>query len=265
MGTDGRDQQVPRRRLHNGAAGRHGVAGGAGGRGDHHTVAGDFGKSSFLCKDIQPYNPCHRTFRHNSVVERNVAVHRVAAPENGHIQHHAGLYHEIPALQIPQTLQLVGLQLRHETETAQIDAQHRYVVQCRRAAQVQDGPVAAKGDHQVGALDLLLQLPHRDAQFIPVAVPMEGQAHHRFKADALQDRLGVFGHFQLAVPIGIRAQDHFLFHCASPSFNVSWDAVTTARRSMAASGSSDLRRYPKYSIFPSGPRMGEYVTPRTAR
>ena len=109
------------------------------------------------------------------------------------------------SLQIPQALQLVGLQLRHKAQAAQIDAQHRHVVQCRRAAQVQDGAVAAEGDHQVGGLDLLLQLPHRHTQLVAVAVTMEGQAHHRLKADALQNGLGILGHLQLTVPIGIGA------------------------------------------------------------
>jgi len=108
-------------------------------------------------------------------------------------------------LQVTQALQLVGLQLRHEAQAAQIDAQHRHVVQCRRAAQVQDGAVAAEGDHQVGRLDLLLELPHGNAQLVAVAVPVERQAHHRFKADPLQNGLGVLGHLQFAVPVGIGA------------------------------------------------------------
>ena len=65
-------------------------------------------------------------------------------------------YQKIPVFQVVEPLQLVGLQLRHEAETAQIDAQHRHAVQRHGAGQMQDGAVAAKGNEQISPLDLLL-------------------------------------------------------------------------------------------------------------
>ena len=150
----------------------------------------------------------------------------------------------------------MNLQLRHEAEAAQIDTQHGHMVERRRAGEMEDRTITTKGDQQICRLDFLLQLQHGDTQLIAVAVTVERQAHHRFKADGLQDLTGLFCHLQLAVTIGVGTEDYF-FHTLAPSFNVSWEAATTAARSTTASSSSDLRRYPKYSIFPSGPRMGE--------
>ena len=104
-----------------------------------------------------------------------------------------------------QTLQLVLLQLRHKAQAAQIDTQHRHTVERHGPGQVQDRAVAAEGDEQVGPLDLLLELADGDAQLVVVPLPTEGEAHHRLKADALQNLLGALGHLQFTVPIWVGA------------------------------------------------------------
>ena len=91
-------------------------------------------------------------------------------------------------------------------------------------------------------LDLLLQLADGHAQLVAVALPVEGQAHHRFKADMLQYLTGALGHRQFIVPIGIRAEDHSFHSLSLLSFSSSWEASTSAVRSKMQSGSSLFRR-----------------------
>ena len=92
----------------------------------------------------------------DSVVEGDVVIHGLAAPEDGHVQHHPGLHVEAPVRQIPQAVQLVHLQLRHESEASQIHSQHRDAVQRHRPGQMQNGAVAAEGDEQIRRADLLM-------------------------------------------------------------------------------------------------------------
>ena len=216
MGADGGQQQVPGRGLHDGAAGGHGVAGGASGGAGDDAVAADLGELALLCKDIQPYNPCNRALGDDSVVEGDVVIHGLSAPEDGHVQHHPGLHVEAPVRQIPQAVQLVHLQLRHESEASQIHSQHRDAVQRHRPGQMQNGAVAAEGDEQIRRADLLMQRGDSQAQLRTVALPLEGQAHHRLKMQGIQQLFGLLAHPQLAIPIGIGAEDHF-FHIYSSS------------------------------------------------
>ena len=107
---------------------------------------------------------------------------------------------------------------------------------------MQDGAVTAEGDKQIGALDLLLQLPDRHAQLVAVALPTERQAHHRFKADLFQKLTGALCHGQFIVPIGVRAEDHSFHSLSLLSFSSLWEASTSAARSGMVSGSPLLRR-----------------------
>ena len=59
--------------------------------------------------------------------------------------------------QIPQAVQLVHLQLRHESEASQIHSQHRDAVQRHRPGQMQNGAVAANGQDHICLLKAFLQ------------------------------------------------------------------------------------------------------------
>ena len=66
----GNQQQVMRRRLHDGAARRHGVTRGAGRRGHNGAVAGDAGQPSLLGGHVQPHHPRHAALGDHRVVQR---------------------------------------------------------------------------------------------------------------------------------------------------------------------------------------------------
>ena len=130
---------------------------------------------------------------------------------------------------------------------------------------MQDRSVAAEGNEQVGPLDLLGQLANGQAQVRAITLLLKGKAHNGLKARLIQDRFGLGCHMHILIPIWIGAQyDFSLFHSLH-SFSVLCEASTMAFRSICALGSSDLRKKPRYSIFPSGPRMGEYVIPSTVK
>ena len=73
------------------------------------------------------------------------------SPLDGHVQHHPLFRLEVPVLQLPQGLQLPGLQLRDEAQAPHVDAQHRNLVQGHQLGEMQDGAVPAEGNQQVGA------------------------------------------------------------------------------------------------------------------
>ena len=89
-------------------------------------------------------------------------------------------------------------------------------MQRHRPGQMQNGAVAAEGDEQIRRADLLMQRGDSQAQLRTVALPLEGQAHHRLKMQGIQQLFGLLAHPQLAIPIGIGAEDHF-FHIYSSS------------------------------------------------
>ena len=156
MGADGRQQQVPGGRLHNGASGGHGIAGGAGGGGDDDAVAAYLGQAALLREDVQPHHPGDGALGHHCVVQGDVVIHLPPLPQHRHVQHHPGFHGEAALGQVPQPVQLVDLQLRHEAKASQVHPQHRHAVQRHGTGQVQDGAVAAEGDQQVRLADLLL-------------------------------------------------------------------------------------------------------------
>ena len=218
MGADGGQQQVPGRWLHDGAAGGHGVAGGSGGCAGDNAVAAHLGELALLCKDIQPYNPCNGALGDDGVVESDVVIHGLSAPEDGHVQHHPGLHVEAPVRQIPQAVQLVHLQLRHESEASQIHSQHRDAVQRHRPGQMQNGAVAAEGDDHVRAAQLLLERTDIEAVALGLLLVAERHAHDVRTVNAVEDALGLLGDGQLMVAVGVWTKYYLFKHRFRLSF-----------------------------------------------
>ena len=66
-----------------------------------------------------------RSLPDHGVVKAQVRVDLPAVPHHRHVQHHPMLRLEVPVLQLPQGLQLPGLQLCDKAQPAHVDPQNR--------------------------------------------------------------------------------------------------------------------------------------------
>ena len=197
----------------------------------------------------------------HGVVESQVGEDLPALPKDRHVQHHPLFHGKVPLPQLPQGIQLTGLQLRHEPQASHIDAQDRDLVQSHQFGQVQNRAVPAEGNQQVRVPQLLEQGPHLIPGEEPRPLVLEGGTYHRLETQLPQDLLCGPGDCHALVPIGVGTQDNlFAVHWLFPSprsCKTWWDSATSASRSNSTGAHGPFSRYPRYSIFPSGPRMGE--------
>ena len=85
-------------------------------------------------------------FPDNGIIETQVGINLLAVPQNTDIQHHPVLGFKVPIFQLPQALQLTGLQFCYKPKAAHVDAQHRNLVQGHQLGEMQDGAVPAEGN-----------------------------------------------------------------------------------------------------------------------
>ena len=203
----------------------------------------------------------------DGLVQPQIRIDLPPVPEDGDVQHHPLFHLKLPVLEPAELLQLRDLQLGHKPKAPHVHAQHRHLVKGRQLGQVEDGPVPAEGNQQIRPPELLgqgLDIIVAEGPLLPVP---EGRAHHRLKAHLAEDTLRRPGCLHALIPVGIGAQDDLLgAHGRSPSpcsFKTWWDSSTRAFKSKGAAAPPPFCRKPRYSMFPSGPRMGEYVRPRT--
>ena len=179
----------------------------------------------------------------DSVVEAQILIDLPPVPDHADIQHHPVLRGEVPALQIPEAVDLAGLQLRDEAQAPHVDAQHRHLVEGGELGEVQDGAVPAEGDKEVRPLHLRQQRAELGAGEILLLLAAEGGADDGLKAQLPEDALRPEGGCQFPVPAGIGAKDHALHSFPSPCWrSASWDSATRAARSTSASRPTPLRR-----------------------
>ena len=195
------------------------------------------------------------------VVQSQVCIDLPPVPEDGDIQHHPLFHLKLPVLQLSQLLQLAGLQLGDKAQPPHVHAQHRHLMQRRQLGQEEDGSVPAEGNHQVRSPQLLGEGLHIIVGEGPLLPVPEGGANHCVKAQIPQNPLRRPGGLHALIPVGVGAQNDFLgAHGASPSpcsFKFRWDSSTSAFRSKGPAASPPFCRKPRYSMFPSGPRIGE--------
>ena len=89
------------------------------------------------------------------VVQAQVRVDLPPIPEDRHIQHHPLFCLKLPVLQLPQGLQLSGLQFRYKAQPTHVNAQHRHFVQRCQLGQVKNRAVSSERDQQIRAPQLL--------------------------------------------------------------------------------------------------------------
>ena len=179
----------------------------------------------------------------DSVVEAQILIDLPPVPDHADIQHHPVLRGEVPALQIPEAVDLAGLQLRDEAQAPHVDAQHRHLVEGRELGEVQDGAVPAEGDEKIRPLHLRQQGPELGAGEVLLLLAAEGGADHGLKAKLPEDALRPEGGRQLPVPARVGAKNNTLHSFPSPCWrSASWDSSTRAARSTSASWPSPLRR-----------------------
>ena len=156
------------------------------------------------------------TLPDHRVVQAQIRVDLAALPLDSHVQHHPLFRLEVPVLQLPQGLQLPGLQLRDEAQAPHVDAQHRNLVQGHQLGEMQDGAVPAEGNQQVGAFQLRRQGPGLVVPIGPVLLVLERGTHHRLEAHLPQNGVCPAGGLHAPVSVGVGAEDD-LFHGLPPS------------------------------------------------
>ena len=200
-------------------------------------------------------------FPDHSVIQAHIRVDLLAVPQNGNIQHHPFLDGKIPVFKPAHGLKGIDFQLSQKSKAAHVDAQHGNTVQRRQLGQMEDRTVPAQRDDQAGVLQLRQQ--RLDGQ-IPKSARFggaEGGTDCRLKPQLLQklDRCLCGPHAM--VTIRVRAEDNRSgIHYTAPSpcsFKVWWDSSTSASRSNVSIWAAPFCRKPRYSILPSGPRIGE--------
>ena len=86
----------------------------------------------------------------NHIVEREHPFSRTVAVDDLRLQHQAALLVEIAGQNRIDSLEhVLRRHIGQKTEPAEIDAQQRHVLSRDDAGRVQQGPVAANGDHQI--------------------------------------------------------------------------------------------------------------------
>ena len=154
----------------------------------------------------------------HSIVEPQIGKDLPALSEDRYVQHHPLFHGKFPSLQLPQGLQLSGLQLRHESKAPHVDAKNRNLVQCHQLGQVKNRAVSAKGDQQIRILQLLEQWTDLITGKKPRTLVFKGRTHHCPKAQFPQDLLGGPGDRHALIPVGIGTQDNLLaVHWLFPS------------------------------------------------
>src|SRR5699024_10487576 len=144
----------------------------------------------------------------------------------------------------------------HKAHAAQVDPQDGNMAGVGALGRVENGAVPAEADEHIRAPELGLHIAETDVlgKLHPVALQSKGEAHHRLYPNIPQNLIRRLGGLQSPIPVGIRAQ--YYLHCPLSS-NASWDCRTSPARSPCQGSPAPTRRWPRYSIFPSGPRMGE--------
>ena len=129
---------------------------------------------------------------------------------------------------------------------------------------VEDGSVSSEANQHVRVFQLLLGVLKLDmlGKFQIAALQEEGQTHGGLHPHVPQNLFRGLGRPQAPVPVWVWAQYHF--HCPVPS-NAPCDASTRAERSPFQGSPAPTHRCPKYSMLPSGPRMGEKVISFTVK
>ena len=154
----------------------------------------------------------------HSVIQAHIRVDLLAVPQNGNVQHHSFFNGKIPAFQAAQSVQRADLQLCQKAQSPHVDTQHGDLVQRRQLGQMQDRPIAAKGDDQIRALQLRQQrLGGQISEGVDLRIP-ERRTDYRLKAHVPQNGNGGLCGLHSGVPVRIRTEnDFFRFHYTVPS------------------------------------------------
>jgi hypothetical protein len=154
----GRDHDAPAVRLHDGPPRRHGVGGGACGRGDNDPVPHDPLDHHLVGQYLHLRHPGHGALGKDHIVQGQVLADLFLPPKQPDVQHHPLLRHKVPLGQGDQQGELRPLQLRHEAHAAHVHPQDGHPVEGGVPGGVKDGPIPAEADQQVRLRKLLLQL-----------------------------------------------------------------------------------------------------------
>ena len=142
-----------------------------------------------------------------------------------------------------------------------LEEMYKLRIPCVMLGQMEDRTVPAQRDDQAGVLQLRQQ--RLDGQ-IPKSARFggaEGGTDCRLKPQLLQKLDCCLCGPHAMVTIRVRAEDNRSgIHYTAPSpcsFKVWWDSSTSASRSNVSIWAAPFCRKPRYSILPSGPRIGE--------
>ena len=159
MRADGGHAEALHPRIRHRPSRRHGVGGGARGRGHDETVGAVGRHGVAVLGQLNVHDAGHRSVGDDGVVE---AVHLLACLAGGvqhlHVEHRA-LFQAVVGGDVPlgghpiketaQKLQLSHLQLGHVPHPTQVDAQDGGLPLGRAAGGLQDGAVTAQDDEQI--------------------------------------------------------------------------------------------------------------------